>query len=95
MATEYTGQSAAWNGIKNQVGAHHDLVRDREARFTALPPENQKEWLESGADPIMQADYAEYLRAKIRYANTPADTVVTDPLSLTASPKKGNANGNS
>lgn len=90
MATAYTGQSAAWNGIKNQVGAHHDLVRDREPIFTALPPENQKEWLESGVDPILQADYAEYLRAKIRYANTPADTVVTGPLATGL----GNGGGN-
>jgi predicted HD phosphohydrolase len=94
MATAYTGQSAAWNGIKNQVGAKRDLVADREPTFTNLPPENQKEWLESGVDPILETDYAEYLRAKKRYANTPSDTKVTDPLAATNG-SKGKGNGKS
>lgn len=49
----YTGQTTAWNGFKNQVGAWIDWVIERKPDFEKRTTEQKQAWIESNNDPIL------------------------------------------
>ncbi len=76
---QYTGQQAAWNGIKNSIESWLDLVEDRRETFLSYSPERQKEWLESGADPILEMAYLIHIDSL--FSKTPKSSV-KNPLDV-------------
>ena len=91
----WTGQQAAWNGLKNSLGAWVDWVVERKSVFIDLTPEAQKTWLESGKDPIIAVAYWLYKNhLRPMFEKTPDSTTVDNPLDSSPSPQ-GGGNGNS
>lgn len=88
---DYTGQRAAWNGLRNALGAWIEWVNERKIVFESLTPEKQKEWISSQNDPIIEEAYWLWLNLlNPMFEDTP-DKSITPPIEVEVKGRKINA----